>query len=189
MRPKTCRHLLIATAACALLHERNATPPANPAALWTLLPEARLVVLADVHAVTDCALWKGLPPGFPPPPVCRGATDHLVAELDVRESWKLHDPWIRSGEERLDVHFDDIPACPEPPRYDQGDRVIALLRPHGDAWVTVGRSFGALHPRTEDVQSWRMLVLEALNLQAEAPVAPQAQSDWVTRAGSLEATR
>jgi hypothetical protein len=177
----------LAGARVALAGARAEDSSADPATLWNLMAGAQFVVLADVEAVTDCALWKGLIP----PPVCRGETDHLVAELQIREIWKLHEAWIESTAKFVEVSFVEGVASPEPPRYEQGDLVVAFLRHAGPVcmsreWETVRIWPGALFPAASEVDGYRSVLVEALRIQSEWPLPRPAPSDWLALAASRQ---
>jgi hypothetical protein len=154
-----------------------------PAALWDLMGSAQFVVLADIAAVTDCFLWKGLTP----PPVCRGETGHLVAELQIREIWKLDEAWVLSSAKSVEVSFGQGCARPEPPPWGSGDLVVAFLRGAGPVstwweWRPVEIGPGLLFPAETDIQGYRTVLGEALRLQSAWPFPQPAPGPWLARA-------
>lgn len=160
----------------------SAMRPASvaPAALWDLMESAQFVVLADIAAVTDCFLWKGLTP----PPVCRGETGHLVAELQIREIWKLDEAWVLSSAKFVEVSFGQGCARPEPPPWGSGDLVVAFLRGAGPVstwweWRPVETSPGLLFPAEADLQGYRTVLGEALRLQSGWPFPQPAPDPWL----------
>ncbi|HYV20077.1 MAG TPA: hypothetical protein VFC25_13725 [Verrucomicrobiae bacterium] len=165
----------------------SAMRPASvaPAALWDLMESAQFVVLADIEAVTDCLLWKGLTP----PPVCRGETGHLVAELQIREIWKLDEAWVLSSSKFVEVSFGQGCARPEPPPWGSGDLVVAFLRGAGPVstwweWRPVDTGPGLLFPAETDLQGYRTVLGEALRLQSGWPFPQPAPDPWLTLAGA-----
>ena len=161
----------------------------EPATLWNLMAEASFVVLADVVAVTDCALWKGLDP----PRLCRDETGHQVAELQIREIWKLDEAWILSRANLVEVSVEvreyEGVASMESPRYEPGSPVVAFLRHAGPVctsweWRTVEVRPGVLHPSPAAVEAYRDVLVEALLLQAGWPFKRPAPDDWRALAAS-----
>ena len=117
--------------------------------LWDQVLSSDLVVLAQVTKVTnDCSR---MPEG----------TDR-VAHLRVIEIWKGRWPGI------LEVPFNDYLPWPPPPRYREGETVIAFLRRDGESWTTVGMGSGALEPGRDAVTELRTRVLRLVAMQAEA---------------------
>jgi hypothetical protein len=188
--PPSSRLLLVLATALATLANRPAgDPQVKTATLWDLMFSAQLVVLADVEAVTDCALWRGLNP----PAVCRGKSDHLVAEMKIREIWKLDERWVRSNAKLVPVRFEEAVASPAPPNYEQGDLVVAFLRQTGPQqqaasvwpeWETVPVWPGALFPAPSEVDGYRAVLVDALRLQSDWLSPRPAPDDWLAFAES-----
>lgn len=104
--------------------------PIPPQTVWSLSREADLIVLARVDAIRTLNLSDQDTVRLP---------SHL-AVLAVAEVWKGTVP------ERIEVGFDRNVICPAPAVYLAGQRVVAFLGRHGEAWYTLGLSYGTRYP-------------------------------------------
>ena len=145
--------------------------PIAPQPLWQQVEEAELIVLAEVAAVgtrvTSDDDWN----------------TH-VATLEVLEAWK------GEAASRLLVTFPGGLTCPAPPRYLQGERVVAFLgRDEAGGLQTVGLSYGTLYPSDEYVDDVRDMVSKAVRLQRRRDVARADRLAWTVEAAARPGTR
>ncbi|HET8948834.1 MAG TPA: hypothetical protein VFQ07_17780 [Candidatus Polarisedimenticolia bacterium] len=177
--------LLAATALSPLPQAPAAVSRVAPVHLWDAMAAASFVVLADVERVTACGLWSA----STAPPVCRGDTKQQIAELRLREIWKLDEAWVMSDADLAEVSFLEPVASGQPQGYEPGQQVVAFLRHAGPQctsweWKTVDVWPGTLVPGVSEVDGYRDVLLDALRLQSEWPFPRPAPPDWLARAAS-----
>jgi hypothetical protein len=150
--------------------------PLQPLTLWELVERSDLIVLADVEGVDRLALAAGA-----------GDWSSAQARLRVAERWK------GDGPAELTVPFPGNLACPAPPAFTPGRRVLAFLAREQGALVNVGLASGTRYPRTpEAVDAYRTAVREAIALQDPWPSRPSSASQrraWQLRLISHASTR
>jgi hypothetical protein len=135
--------------------------------LWDLIRESERIVVAQVQRIER-------------------REELEVAVLRVLENWK--GPFT----DLVRVGFSSGMICPAPPRYIEGQEVLAFLQReednrHEDLWWTVGLSYGTLYPQAEDRQHfWRLVH----RLQVEGPSPSlEFQRDWHVEAAARRSTR
>jgi hypothetical protein len=153
--------------------------PIQPQTLWSLTRRAQLVVLAEVTTLGTAPRLKQDSPedmgirSFP----------EALARLRVLEVWK--GPKL----EQVEVRFDADVLCPAPPRYTQGQRVIAFLVEDKGQWYTAGLAYGTRHaPDASAEEAYRTAVREAVAAWAKEPGAAE-RLDWGLRAARHPETR
>src|SRR5262249_57705503 len=81
--------------------------------------------------------------------------------------------WKGESPPELTVGFPGNLACPAPPLFNPGQRVLAFLAREQGGVVNVGLASGTRYPRTpEAVGAYRSAVREALALQDPWPSRP-----------------
>lgn len=150
--------------------------PIPPVPLWSLVEQAETIVVAKVVKVEE--------------PRGRGEEDEpgpglSVATLRVLETWK--GPAV--GE--IEVKFPAGLICPAPPRYFEGEDVVAFLAGDDQGWgTTVGLSYGTLYPEgREELSDLREMVHRAIALQARRSVEEVDRIDWLVEAAIRPGTR
>jgi len=150
--------------------------PLQPLTLWELVERSDLIVLADVEGVDRLALGAGA-----------GDWNSAQARLRVAERWK------GDGPAELTVPFPGNLACPAPPVFTPGRRVLAFFAREQGALANVGLASGTRYPRTpEAVNAYRTAVREAIALQDPWPSRPSSAAQrraWQLRLISHPATR
>jgi hypothetical protein len=131
--------------------------------LRSLTQSADLIVLADVERVIDAP-----PAPAPARPAMPPGTDR-IARLRVRETWKGRTV------ARVDVPFNDYAKWPAPPRYVEGETVVAFLRRAGGEWTTVGISAGTIVKHGEEIAALRWQVGDVI---ASMKDAEGRRLDW-----------
>ena len=161
--------ILVAVASSAVSY------PISPQTLWQLAEDADIVVVAEVEDV------KGL-------------------RLQSRDSWYSHrarlkvvEQWKGESAEILKVKFAGNLACPAPPRYIKGERVLAFLKTSKDGLFTVGLSYGTLYPAGAELADYRDAVRSALALhggllESRTPTESE-RLEWLVEAASRPGTR
>lgn len=150
--------------------------PIPPVPLWSLVEQAETIVVAKVVKVAE--------------PRGRGEDDEpgpalSVATLRVLETWK----GPAAGE--IEVKFPAGLICPAPPRYFEGEDVVAFLGGEDQGWgTTVGLSYGTLYPEgREELSDLREMVRRAIALQARRSVHEVDRIDWLVEAAIRPGTR
>ncbi|HEX6901319.1 MAG TPA: hypothetical protein VF789_16460 [Thermoanaerobaculia bacterium] len=148
--------------------------PIPPVPLWSLVEQAETIVVARVVKVEE--------------PRGRGEDDDMplaVATLRVLETWK----GAEQGE--IEVRFPAGLICPAPPRYFEGEDVVAFLAGEDEGWGrTVGLSYGTLYPEgREELGDLREMVHRAIALQARRSVNEVDRIDWLVEAAIRPGTR
>ncbi len=147
--------------------------PIPPKPLWPLTAEAELIVVAEVTAVE-------------PLPHDDESWDSAVAHLQILET--LKGPRL----DAVRVPFPKTLVCPAPPRYAEGETVVAFLARRAEAWKTVSLSYGTLYPEGGDLEDVTTMVRAAVDLKSQA-LAPEElalqKRDWLVHAASLSGTR
>jgi hypothetical protein len=147
--------------------------PIPPVPLWSLVEQSETIVLAKVVEVRE-PRWgaKNDRPAL------------FVATLRILETWK--GPAV--GE--IEVKYPSL-ICPAPPRYVEGENVLAFLsgKDSGE-WTTVGLSYGTLYLEGgEEVGDFREMVRRAVALQARGIVSEDARINWLVNAAIRPGTR
>ena len=176
------RRLVIAAIALATSTLNTFAYPISPAPLWELTKRSQLVVLADVIAITKPGMADSEEKPDRKKPVDNIFRD-ATARLRIRETWK------GNPVAALDVRFPDTLICPAPPRYVEGEVVIAFLFQNEGVWETTSLSYGTIYPRRDDVADFRRLVLEAVTLQVSTEVTHGNVIKWHVEAASHPGTR
>jgi hypothetical protein len=149
--------------------------PISPVPLWSLIERSETIVLAEVVKVVEPPFdWN-----------VEGDMPLAVATLRVLETWK--GPAL--GE--IEVKFPAGLVCPAPPRYVEGEDVLAFLSGKDDGWgQTVGLSYGTLYPEGRDeLEDFRVMVRRAAALQAKGRVRKADRLDWLIEAALRPGTR
>ncbi len=148
--------------------------PIPPVPLWSLVEQADVIVLAEVQGVSQRKVEED-EDGF-------GST--TVATLRILDTWKGR----AFGE--MEVGFPAGMLCPAPPRYVEGEDVVAFLSHEKSGWQTVGLSYGTLYAESrEELEDLREMVRRAIVLQAKKPVSKADRLDWLVEAASRPGTR
>jgi hypothetical protein len=132
------------------------------------VPEADVVAVARVLSVSERH------------PDGKRDWNNAAAHLEIVETSKGTAP------ERLEVPFPAELLCPAPPRYVEGQTVLAFLRHDADRWATVGLSYGTLYPDADDLPVMREAASEILALR---PGDTRAHTALLVHLASRRATR
>jgi hypothetical protein len=147
--------------------------PISPVPLWSLVEQSETIVLAKVVEV-KAPRW-GAKNDRPAP---------FVATLRVLETWK------GPAAVEIEVKYPSL-ICPAPPRYVEGEDVLAFLsgKDSGE-WTTVGLSYGTLYPEgQEELSDFREMVRRAVALQAAGRVSEVGRTNWLVNAALHPGTR
>lgn len=158
-----------------LLAPAARSSPLSPLTLWDLVERSELIVLADVEAVAR----RG-------PGTADGDWYSHQARVRVVERWK------GQGPAQLTVAFPGNLACPAPPVFEAGRRVLAFLTQEREETVSVGLASGTRYPTPEQVNAYRVAVSEAVGLQDPGRSRPPSIADrraWQLRRVAQPATR
>ncbi|MEM9291668.1 MAG: hypothetical protein AAGD01_08305 [Acidobacteriota bacterium] len=151
----------------------------SPVPLWKLTSEAELIVVAEVSAIEEL-------------PRTERSSNSASAQLSILET--LKGPELVT----VEVPYAARVICPQPPRYAEGETVVAFLAQHRGAWRTVGISHGALYPQGSELDDIKVMIEAALPLQQQQKqnqTQPQPEvlegqrRDWLVRAATLPGTR
>lgn len=155
--------------------------PISPVPLWSLTEGSETIVFAEVVRVVH-EKW--------PEPEEEGVYDETfdwnrsVASLRILETWK------GSADGEIEVRFPGDLTCPAPPRYVEGEDVVAFLSLTEKGWTTVALSYGTLYPENrEELANLRRMTGRAVSLQEKGQVSPADRLDWLVEAASLPGTR
>lgn len=147
--------------------------PIPPVPLWSLVEQSDTIVLAKVMEVRE-PRWgaKNDRPAL------------YVATLRVLETWK----GPAAGE--IEVKVPSL-ICPAPPRYVEGEDVVAFLAGEDQGWgTTVGLSYGTLYPEgREELGDFQEMVRRAVTLQAGRRVSEADRTNWLVNAAIRPGTR
>lgn len=171
---------------CALVVALLAVPslaaaypiPAVP--LWQLVERADRIVVAEVESTGPVAAATGEETD-----TASSMLDGHAARLRVVETLKgAHEP-------RMEVRYSPYVICPAPPRYVEGQVVLAFLsRSDKGLWYTQSRSYGTLYPSEEDQPVFSTLIRRAHALQASGgPGLEASKRQWLVDAAARRATR
>jgi len=82
--------------------------------------------------------------------------------------------------------------CPAPPRYAEGETVVAFLAKGEHSWHTVSLSYGTLYPRGDEMEDMGAMVLAAVELQGlplDGKRMEFRRREWLVQAAALPGTR
>jgi hypothetical protein len=142
--------------------------PISPQTLVAQVQRADLIVLAKTVSLSEL------------PRKNSSDWNRAVAHLEVLETWKGAAP------PQLEVPFPASLTCPAPPRYIQGETVLAFLSKHEGKWITVGLSYGTLYPGPDELPVLREAARSILALRAGDAAAHR---QLLTGLASRRATR
>lgn len=151
--------------------------PISPVTLWSLVERADTVVVGVVTRVEHQL-------SAPSPKVPLPLT-YDRAHIEAHNTLK--------GEHRpqLQVRYFGNMACPAPPRYLEGELVLAFLARtgHGPELRTVGLSYGSLYPHFDELEAWEQVIREAVRVQSAGPVLPERRRRWLIKVAAQGPTR
>jgi hypothetical protein len=163
------------TAVILLAPSTAAAYPIQPVTLWSLVERADLVVLAQTQSIERLR-------------VDRRDLYRWVARLEVLETWK------GSAPEEVRVAFPTF-ICPAPPRYVEGELVLAFLRTSETKYQTladyrtVGLSYGSLYPQLDEIEVWRAAVSLAMELHVHRKPTADEHRRWLVEVAARRPTR
>jgi hypothetical protein len=140
--------------------------------LGSLTSRADLIVLAETTAIEKRKTGR----------------DHdwnsAEAVLKVLERW--HGPAVSE----VRVPFPATLACPAPPRFVEGEMVLAFLeKGESGSWGVIGLSYGTLYPHFDELEDWRAAVASFRALSPSGEPSPDARRRWLVETAARRATR
>lgn len=140
--------------------------PIPPQTLRMLTNKSELIVSARVEQIAFIEDTDGFKTG--------------IARLNILSVVKGAD-----GSQSIDVYYSANMVCPEPPRYKEGDTVLAFLSrsEHYQGYLTVGLSYGAKSMTNRKIEAYSARIRELIEIERQAdPLARQQQLvEWLVR--------